>query len=156
MKEIVVDKLMEENGTRLKLLKVDKDDASKNLEGAEFKIWQTDASKTAFEKVYITDASGWLDAKLLPHGTFNAQEVKAPEGYYLPENPKITEFVVTDNGYIGYNEEEAESTKSDTLSLIEENKKLVADFSKKDAATNKELPGAKLRIVDASGNEVET
>ncbi|MDG4498982.1 SpaH/EbpB family LPXTG-anchored major pilin [Streptococcus suis] len=99
-----------------KFVKVDVNNNAKTLEGAKFVVrkstaanaeyfvdkedggvWTTDKSKAT---EYTTGENGIVDVKGLEYGTYQLQEIKAPEGYALPTgDAAYTEFVVTENSY---------------------------------------------------------
>ncbi|MGQ7319072.1 SpaH/EbpB family LPXTG-anchored major pilin [Streptococcus suis] len=99
-----------------KFVKVDVNNNDKTLADAEFVVrkskvadaeyfvatvdggvWTTDKSKAT---VYKTTGNGIVDVKGLEYGTYQLQEIKAPEGYALPTgDAAYTEFVVGENSY---------------------------------------------------------
>ena len=104
-------------------------------------------------KKVITDESGnpkyqWvstIEAHIidgLPVGTYYLKEISAPEGYSL--NSELVEFTINTDGSVTVKEQE----NTDTMVVIMENEKTVTSFSKQDATTGKELPGATLQILD--------
>ncbi|HFI0335717.1 TPA: SpaH/EbpB family LPXTG-anchored major pilin [Streptococcus suis] len=99
-----------------KFVKVDVNNNAKTLEGAKFVVrkskaadaeyfvatadggvWTTEKDKAT---KYTTGTDGIVDVKGLEYGTYQLQEIKAPEGYALPTgDAAYTEFVVTENSY---------------------------------------------------------
>ncbi|MGK0555428.1 SpaA isopeptide-forming pilin-related protein, partial [Macrococcus capreoli] len=64
----------------LNIKKVDSQDESKVLEGAEFKLVQGDK---VIKENLVTDKDGKIEIKDLPYGDYELEETKAPEGYEL-------------------------------------------------------------------------
>lgn len=99
-----------------KFVKVDVNNNEKTLAGAEFVVrkskaadaeyfvatadggvWTTEKDKAT---KYTTGTDGIVDVKGLEYGTYQLQEIKAPEGYALPTGAAAyTEFTVTDTSY---------------------------------------------------------
>lgn len=82
--------------------KVDASDTTKTLTGAQYQLYdyETDQLLNA-DKTYQTDADGTFSIKNLKPGHYYMREVKAPDGYLLPNNQtqeKIaTQFEVVRN-----------------------------------------------------------
>ncbi|HEL1557405.1 TPA: SpaH/EbpB family LPXTG-anchored major pilin [Streptococcus suis] len=99
-----------------KFVKVDVNNNAKPLAGAEFVVrkskaqnaeyfvatadggvWTTDKSKAT---KYTTGTDGIVDVKGLEYGTYQLQEIKAPEGYALPtDEAAYTQFEVTESSH---------------------------------------------------------
>lgn len=87
------------------------------------------------------------DLQIYDMSTFNSGhyvifETKAPKGYYLDEEPKEVWFT-----YDGQVEQVLDSTCADMPTVMH--------VSKTDLTNGKELPGARLEIIDKNGNTVE-
>ena len=69
---------------RIRIIKVDKDDHTKKLAGAVFKVTSaTDSSKTW---TITTGEDGSATTEKLPAGAYTVQEITAPSGYQLNSN----------------------------------------------------------------------
>lgn len=71
--------------------KVAAEDEMLALPGAEFRLYALAADGTYHlrqQQTYITDKEGGFVIKNLPVGNYALEEVKAPAGYELPENPR--------------------------------------------------------------------
>ena len=82
------------------LYKVDENDYSKLLGGAEFALYKYEDGQYNQVKTYTTNGSGQFEISLKKENlTYNTQyyivETKAPEGYILPENPEKIYFYFT-------------------------------------------------------------
>ena len=75
----------------VKLIKVDKDDHTKLLEGAEFDIFDNSGKKINTETIR-TNENGEVIINNLAWGTYYIQETKAPQGYSLSSDKRI--FVI--------------------------------------------------------------
>ena len=125
----------------------------KGLAGATLQILDKDknvilneSGKAKHEWVSTTEAH-IIDG--LPVGTYYLKEVSAPSGYSL--NSELIEFTINNDGsVISKNQNNKE-----TYVIIMENKKTVTSFSKQDATTGKELPGATLQILDKDKKEIK-
>ena len=89
-KEVVVKKEYSFTAT-----KVDANDKTKVLPGAEFKLYKVIDKKEVFVKDLISGNDGTVSSNLDEAGTYVLEEVKAPEGYEKPEFKKT--FEVTDD-----------------------------------------------------------
>ncbi|AIQ45579.1 hypothetical protein R70723_06450 [Paenibacillus sp. FSL R7-0273] len=124
----------------LKLIKVDQDDASKKLAGAEFKLY--DASK-ALVATKSTDASGVVEFKDLKIGSYTYKETVAPVGYVLNSTERTVNIT---------------ATVSDVTQQIT-NKEILGSLKltkvDEDLVTKK-LAGAEFKLYDASDKLVAT
>jgi uncharacterized surface anchored protein len=78
----------------IKVLKVDNNDNSKKLTGAEFTL--TKEGNAAFSKIGITGTDGYAVFSDLEAGTYHVKETKAPNGYDL--STEIKDITLPDNG----------------------------------------------------------
>ena len=129
--------------------------SGENLEGVIFGLYAGEDIVSNQGKVLVpkdtlletkaTDAEGTVtfDSDLY-HGNYYVKEEQRLPGY-LP-NEEVWEFeaVYTD-----------QNTKVLTFEQEVENQPTESHFTKKDATTGEELPGAKLQIIDGDGNVVE-
>lgn len=161
---IVVESLtLEDEGTDLKIIKVNAYDGSVPVEGATFHIRQVEAvddgegitykdMEDGFAADCITDADGTILVDHMPHGTFVVEETSAPAGYIVGEDcSAIVE--VDDQGFIGLAEEDARF--SHELALTFENVPVTLDVSKVDMTGGFELDGAELVLKDQAGEVVD-
>ena len=72
--------------------KVDDEDTSKGLEGAEFELRKANSNELI--QAYETDNNGYITLTDLGVGSYKLIETKAPSGYSLPEN-SVKEFTIT-------------------------------------------------------------
>ena len=118
---------------------VDKDgNIVKNIDDKELK-WETD------ENYYTVEG--------IKAGTYYLVEEKSPSGYILS---KPIEFTVNDDGTVKSNnlESNLKILDKDTLTIVMINELIKTSFSKQDATTGKELPGATLQILDKDKNPI--
>lgn len=123
-----------------------------------------------------TDADGILsfkDLDLQPSGTYTLEEIKAPAGYFLPENPTWT-LTLTEDGRkatLKSNEENTEYSDTQHIVFNDEgnnrfdfektpitNEKQTVRLSvfKEDSVTKKRLKGAVFTLSSASGTTEQT
>ena len=128
--------------------------SKKPLKGVTYKIWnqamesQLDGNM-AMKQEYVTDKDGKITLKYLIPGTYQIQEVKTLPGYVLDK--KIYTFVVRENGLVEY---ETSKDPTGTMEIILENDFTKLEISKQDATTGKELPGAKLELIEKETGKV--
>lgn len=89
-KEITVTYLYKRIERKVSIIK--KNIEGEVLEGAKFKI-KKDTDEIADEMIFITDEDGKIKTTL-EAGEYTIEEIEAPEGYQLPENP-ITKVTIT-------------------------------------------------------------
>ena len=134
-----------ENGTvdnklargSIQVKKVDTLDENKKLENIEFNI-SVDKDMKKVIKTEKTNNEGIATFSDLELGTYYIQEKSQVDGYTL--NNTIYQVEVKENG--------------DCLVITCENKPTEATFTKVDETGVKEIPGAKLQIIDKETNEV--
>ncbi|MEH7271161.1 VaFE repeat-containing surface-anchored protein, partial [Bacillus toyonensis] len=122
----------------VKLLKVDNEDVSKKLEGAEFEL--KDASGKVIGE-YKTDKNGEINVKDLAYGKYSFVEKASPNGYVLVKEPIM--FEIKEHGKI--------------IELLAVNHLIKGDLeiTKVDVADgNNKLPNAEFTIYNEAGKEV--
>ena len=124
----------------LEIKKVESDNQDLVLSGAEFVIKDISGNEVARG---TTDKNGIARFENLVAGTYTYEEIKAPDGYELNNEP--VEFKITKQGEV--------------ITKVVENKKIIIKGTleiKKVDADNKDLalPGAEFIIKDANGGEV--
>ncbi len=106
------------------------------VSGATLQI--TDSSDQVIDTFTTTDSSHVL-SKLDP-GTYYVKETKAPDGYVLDDS--TVSFEINDN--------------TNNLQVEFKNKKNEVRLAKVDSDTNNYVAGARLRLTDSGGDEIET
>lgn len=129
--------------------------SGENLEGVIFGLYAGEdiisnqgkvlVSKDTLLETKATDAKGTVtfDSDLY-HGSYYVKEEQRLPGYLPSEEVWEFEVVYTD-----------QDTKVLAFEQEVENQPTESHFTKKDATTGEELPGAKLQILDGDGNVVE-
>lgn len=137
--------------TSLSFLKVDTA-TEKPLSGATLQILDKD-------KKVILNADGkpkyeWISTtekhviEGLPVGTYYLKETSSPKEYSL--NNELIKFSLNEDGSVN-----VENNSDPITVIIMKNKKTETQFSKVDATTGKELPGATLQILDKDKKEIK-
>ena len=143
--EVVPEPVVNEQKTKdIKVVKVDKD-TKKPLVGVVFNLFKLEdnGEKTPIknsatgEYDFITDANGEIVIKGLPFGTYSLEEVKTADGYIKDEGGQSVA--------VGDDSE---------LEVVVTNEVTTIGFRKIDAKTGLPVVGAKLKLVDADGNDV--
>ncbi len=120
----------------LQIVKVDKKDSTKKLEGATFTVTGPDD----FEEIVTTDKDGIVLLEELVPGEYTVEETDAPEGYVLDDTQQ-TKVV--------------ESNQLATLQITNEEAIGKVTLTKYDIDTDKVLAGATFKLVDADGTVVK-
>lgn len=92
-----------------------------------------------------TDENGVIATDHLAEGVWRLREVDAPKGYLV--DATVRELTVTADGLI-------EGDAAHTVEVEDDFTKV--QVAKRDITTEEELPGAKLSVIDADGNVVES
>lgn len=81
----------------IRLIKVDADDSNKKLRGAQFRLKNKGATATQenYDETRTSDSNGVLGFNGLVPGTYELEEIKAPDGYSRDE--KVYTIVVDEN-----------------------------------------------------------
>lgn len=118
------------------------DAEGKPLEGVTFGLFAKDAKEFTADKAVATaktDANGKFQFDKVPYGDWHIKELEALPGYViLADTIKVT----------------VDSSKVTLDDIQNEHTQIV--ISKVDSSTGKELPGAKLEILDKDGNVIES
>ena len=132
----------------VQIIKIDSD-TKQPLKGAEFQIWNTGASSSTSVSggtpagtlvgTYTTDNNGVINV-VLPAGTYEILETKAPEGYQIDRHKQ--DIVVKDG--------------KQTSVTFTNTKILGLEIIKQDADTKKLLQGATFEITKVNGEKVGT
>ncbi|MGQ0437336.1 MSCRAMM family protein, partial [Bacillus sp. B-TM1] len=137
--EVVKQEVMNEKLTgQFEVVKVDANDKTKLLSGAEFAVYK-DGKKVAELK---TDESGKVMSPKLPLGEYTVKETKAPEGYKLSNK----EWKVTIQN------------ENEIVKLEVENEKILGSLQiikTDDKDQTKRLAGAEFTLKDVKGNVVK-
>ena len=96
-------------------------------------------------KIYNLTKDGKLTITDLPIGTYEIEEIKTLDGLVLNTTKYEVEF-----------EQKDTITKVYEQKLNVENDTTLIEFSKTDITGDKELPGAKLTVLDSEGNIIDT
>ena len=124
----------------IEVIKVDANDNSNVLQGAEFTLF--DSNGTAI-KSEVTDERGIAKFTDLTYGSYSIKETKAPAGYVL--NNKSFPVEINEHGK--------------TITITAENSKIKGSvqITKVDAQDNKKvLKGAEFTLFDLNGTAIET
>jgi LPXTG-motif cell wall-anchored protein len=148
------------------------DDEGNALAGAVFRL----TGENLDSGEITTDADGILsfkDLDLQPAGTYTLEEIKAPAGYFLPENPTWT-LTLTKDGrkatlksnegnteyydtqHIVFNEEGNNRFDFEKNPLTNEKQTVRLSVYKEDAVTKKRLAGAVFTLSSDSGTAEKT
>lgn len=125
----------------VELKKLDSEDETKTLAGAEFSLYTKDG--VLLEEGLKTDENGTLKRGHLRFGDYYFQETKAPEGYHLNGDTKY-EFTI--------NDESVETPAG--VSVVNVPTKVA--ISKQDSETKEPLADARLQILKVEANGAET
>ena len=146
--------LVEDALTEVKISKTDIAD-SEEVAGAELQVIAPDGTvadswTSAVDDEETEDVNEAVHViKGLETGvTYTLRETVAPDGYTVTTD---TTFTIDKTGKVTY----SKTTSEDGVLLVED-KKTVVKVSKVDIADGKEIPGAKIEIVDAEGRTVES
>ena len=132
----ITNKLKEYN---LEILKVDADDPNFKLQGAKFALYVKQGDKYVEVNRGVTVKGGKLRFEGLNSGNYYLREIKAPDTHV--KRPTLYQFS-TENS-------------AETIYTTFENNKTTVEVSKVDI-TGKEIPGAKLEVLDKDGKTVDS
>ena len=155
---VVYDKDWQNNRQRVEVSVLKKEkDSDRTLEGAIFGLFAKEDIKSETTGKVLIEADEIIELKStdeegkitfvadLPIGaTYYVKELYAPDGFVT--NDEVKEFTFE---YAGENQPTV------TYDFTFENQPTVVEFTKSSLTTGKELPGCKLKVVDADGNIVD-
>ena len=155
---VVYDKDWQNNRQRVEVSVLKKEkDSDRTLEGAIFGLFAKEDIKSETTGKVLIEANEIIELKStdeegkitfvadLPIGaTYYVKELYAPDGFVT--NDEVKEFTFE---YAGENQPTV------TYDFTFENQPTVVEFTKSSLTTGKELPGCKLKVVDADGNIVD-
>ena len=132
----------------IRVLKVDKG-TGKNLAGAEFELYKNSIDNNNLIEKYSTNNEGKLIIDSLPLGKYILREIKAPEGYFIDNNNRDTEFNL--------------EYKNQTVEKVVIEKKITNDkitteveLTKKDTMSLKNIAGATVEFENTRTKEKKT
>ena len=123
------------SNNQITISKVDKD-TREPISGAKLRI--TNSSGSVIDTFTTTDSPYTIDR--LDSGTYYVEELVAPDGYVPLSNRES--FVVDQN--------------TTNIQVVIENEKTKLNLGKVDASSGSYVSGARLRLTDSDGEEVET
>lgn len=155
---VVYDKDWQNNRQRVEVTVLKKEkDSDRTLEGAIFGLFAKEDIKSETTGKVLIEADEIIELKStdeegkitfvadLPIGaTYYVKELYAPDGFVT--NDEVKEFTFE---YAG------EDQPTVTYDFTFDNQPTVVEFTKSSLTTGKELPGCKLKVVDADGNIVD-
>ena len=155
---VVYDKDWQNNRQRVEVSVLKKEkDSDRTLEGAIFGLFAKEDIKSETTGKVLIEADEIIELKStdeegkitfvadLPIGaTYYVKELYAPDGFVTNDEEKEFTFE-----YAG------EEQPTVTYDFTFENQPTVVEFTKSSLTTGKELPGCKLKVVDADGNIVD-
>ncbi len=118
----------------IRLVKLDSE-TKEPLSGAVFSIKSVGDS---FEQEYTTDTDGEIRLDELDPGAYTVTEISAPDGYVIDRSERVIQINGNEYGTFVFTD-----TRKPSLKVV-----------KVDASTGERLPGAVIRISNASGTEV--
>ena len=119
------------------------------LPGAQMQLVDEDGN--VFDE-WTSDGTNHIISEI-PAGGYTLHEVAAPDGYVIATD---ISFTIDEYGIVTVNDVTAEAHTEDGIPLITMvDDTTVTTFSKQDATTGEELPGATLQVIDADGEVVE-
>lgn len=132
----------------IRVLKTDKENG-KGLAGAEFELYKGTVDKSNLIGKFSTKNDGKLSIDSLELGKYILREIKAPEGYFIDESTKDTEFNL--------------EYKNQTVEKVVVEKKITNDkitteveLTKKDTMSLKNVAGATVEFENTRTKEKKT
>ena len=132
----------------IRILKAD-NTTGKGLAGAEFELYKNSVDKSNLIGKFATKNDGKLSIDSLELGKYILREIKAPEGYFIDNNNRDTEFNL--------------EYKNQTVEKVVVEKKITNDkitteveLTKKDTMNLKTVPGATVEFENVKTKEKKT
>lgn len=132
----------------IRILKADKT-TGKSLAGAEFELYKNSVDKSNLIGKFSTNSEGKLAIDSLELGKYILREIKAPEGYFIDESNRDTEFNL--------------EYKNQTVEKVVVEKKITNDkitteveLTKKDTMSLKNVAGATVEFENVKTKEKKT
>ena len=140
---IITKVINNESKKSLKVVKEDKEDSSKKLSGAVFKLY--DSANQQIGDTYSSDSNGILTIPGLVNGTYKLVEITAPAGYQLPKDTETT--IVID----GAADQSSDDSLDNIITKVIKNASLkTIKIIKVDSEEpDKTLKGAEFKLYDA-------
>lgn len=139
-----------ESVKKLKVIKTDKKDSNKKLEGAEFKLFNSSGVQVG--DIYRSDSDGVIEVSNLDNGSYKLVEITPPGGYQLPEDPE-TNIIINSLA-----DESSDGNKDNIITKVIENAQLktikIIKVDKEDV--NKRLKDAVFKFYDEKGTLLGT
>lgn len=132
----------------IRILKADKT-TGKGLAGAEFELYKNSVDKSNLIGKFATNSDGKLSIDSLELGKYILREIKAPEGYFINESTKDTEFNLEYKNQTV--EKVVEERKIDNEEIVTE-----VELTKKDTMNMKNVPGATVEFENVKTKEKKT
>ncbi|MDE6730267.1 MAG: Cna B domain protein, partial [Oscillospiraceae bacterium] len=131
----VTEVIMKDDTTKVKISKIDITN-DEELPGASLVI--IDEDENIIDEWISDKEPHFIDGRLITGKTYILREISAPDGYVIAEE---IEFTVNEDGTV------TEVVMKDDTTKVK--------ISKQDMTTGKELPGAKLQVIDKDKNVMD-
>ena len=132
----------------IRILKAD-NTTGKGLAGAEFELYKNSVDKSNLIGKFATNSDGKLSIDSLELGKYILREIKAPEGYFVNESTKDTEFNLEYKNQTV--EKVVEERKIDNEEIVTE-----VELTKKDTMSLKNVAGATVEFENTKTKEKKT
>lgn len=132
----------------IRILKADKT-TGKGLAGAEFELYKNSVDKSNLIGKFATNSDGKLSIDSLELGKYILREIKAPEGYFINESTKDTEFNLEYKNQTV--DKVLEERKIDNEEIVTE-----VELTKKDTMSLKNVAGATVEFENTKTKEKKT
>lgn len=132
----------------IRILKAD-NTTGKGLAGAEFELYKNSVDKSNLIGKFATKNDGKLSIDSLELGKYILREIKAPEGYFIDNNNRDTEF------NLEYKNQTVEKVVVDKK-ITNEKITTEVELTKKDTMSLKTVPGATVEFENVKTKEKKT